>query len=150
MNNFQDTEECENDTYLAAWNNIPPQSPNPLAAYLCRIARNLAIKRYEMQTAKKRNSTYDVALDELEGVFEGKDGNPADEAEARELTRILEAFLDTLSSEDRKLFVRRYWFACSVSELAEIMNWKPHRVSVRLSRILGRLRKYLLKEGVLS
>lgn len=150
LNNFQDTEECENDTYLAAWNNIPPEIPNPFAAYLCRISRNLALKRYSSNTAVRRNSIYDIALSELEDVFEGKDGNPAAELEVRELTNAIEKFLDTLSPDDRRLFVRRYWFSCSVNELAAGLKCKPHRITVKLSRIRTRLRKYLLKEGVLS
>ena len=150
LNNFQDTEECENDTYLSAWNKIPPEYPNSFAAYLCRISRNLALKRYETNTAMKRNSSYDIALDELEEVFEGKNGNPASEYEVKELTKTIEAFLDTLSEEDCKLFVRRYWFSYSVKDLAENMQTNPHRVTVKLSRIRTRLQKYLLKEGLVS
>lgn len=150
LQNFQDTEECENDTYLTAWNKIPPESPDPLAAYLCRISRNLALKRYESNTAIRRNSSYDIALDELEGVFEGKNGNPVSEYEVNELTKAIEAFLDTLSVDDRKLFVRRYWFSYSVKDLAEHMQMRPHRVTVKLSRIRKRLQKYLQKEGLMS
>ena len=69
LNNKQDTEECVNDAYLRAWNTIPPQNPNPLISYICRIVRNLAIKKYHSNTALKRNSIYDVALDELENCF---------------------------------------------------------------------------------
>ena len=150
LNNFQDTEECESDTYLSAWNKIPPEYPNSLAAYLCRISRNLALKRYEANTAMRRNSSYDIALDELEDVFEGKNSNPASEYEVKELTKAIEAFLDTLSEEDCKLFVRRYWFSYPVKDLAENMKMNPHRVTVKLSRIRTRLQKYLLKEGLMS
>lgn len=69
LNNTQDTEECVNDAYLGTWNTIPPQNPNPLLSYVCRIVRNLAIKKYHANTAAKRNSFYDVALDELENCF---------------------------------------------------------------------------------
>lgn len=150
LNNIQDTEECENDTYLAAWNKIPPEAPNPLAAYLCRISRNLAIKRYEANTAARRNSSYDLALDELEDVFVGKIGSPESDYEVRELTKAIEAFLDTLNQADRVLFVRRYWFSFSVKDLAANMQMSPHRVTVKLSRIRMRLQKYLLKEGLMS
>ena len=64
LNDVRDTEECVNDAYLGAWNTIPPQRPNPLLSYVCRIVRNLAIKKYHANTAVKRNSIYDVALDE--------------------------------------------------------------------------------------
>ena len=150
LNNFQDTEECENDTYLAAWNKIPPETPDPLAAYLCRISRNQALKRYEANTAMCRNSVYDVALDELEDIFSGREGNPATEYEIKELTKAIEGFLDTLSADDRKLFVRRYWFSYSVKDIAANMQLSPHRVTVKLSRIRNRLQKYLVKEGLVS
>lgn len=150
LNNLQDTEECENDTYLAAWNRIPPESPDPLAAYLCRISRNLALNRYHANTAYKRNGTYDLVLDELEEVIPERGGSPSAVYELKELTRAIEAFLDTLSSDDRKLFVRRYWFAYSVKDIAANMRQSPHRVTVRLSRIRARLQKYLMKEGLMS
>ena len=69
LKNDSDAEECVNDTYLGAWNTIPPQNPNPLLTYICRIVRNISIKRYHQNTAQKRNSYYDVALDELENCL---------------------------------------------------------------------------------
>lgn len=150
LNNFQDTEECESDTYLAAWNRIPPESPDPLAAYLCRISRNLALKRYAANTALRRNSSFNIALHELEELIPEKCESPASEYEVKELTNAIEAFLDTLSSDDRILFVRRYWFSDSVKDLAASMQVSPHRVTVKLSRIRARLQKYLMKEGLMS
>lgn len=150
LNNLQDTEECENDTYLVAWNKIPPETPDPLAAYLCRISRNLALKRYEANTALKRNSRFDVSIDELKEVFGTTDNNPASDYEVKELTNAIESFLDTLKEDERKLFVRRYWFSYSVKDLAANMQTRPHRVTVKLSRIRGRLQKYLMKEGLMS
>lgn len=150
LNDFRDTEECENDTYLAAWNRIPPETPNPLAAYLCRISRNLALNRYYANTAHKRNSAYDLALDELEEAISVRDGSPDSAYEIKELTRAIEAFLDTLSSDDRRMFVQRYWFGYPVKELAANRRQSPHRVTVRLSRIRARLQKYLMKEGLMS
>ena len=72
LNNKQDAEECVNDAYLGVWNTIPPQRPDSFIGYVCRIVRNLAIKRYHFNTAVKRNSIYDVALDELEECISGK------------------------------------------------------------------------------
>lgn len=97
-----------------------------------------------------RNSVYDVALDELEDIFSGREGNPATEYEIKELTKAIEGFLDTLSADDRKLFVRRYWFSYSVKDIAANMQLSPHRVTVKLSRIRNRLQKYLVKEGLVS
>lgn len=150
VNNIQDVEECENDTYLAAWNQIPPESPKPLAAYLYRIVRNLAVKRYQSNTAAKRNNTLDLALDELYEVIPSRSGDPATEYQTHELTKKIEEFLYTLDKEERYLFMRRYWHFDSVSEIAVQMHWRPNRVSVRLSRIRNRLHKFLQKEGMMS
>ena len=92
LNNRQDTEECVNDAYLGAWNTIPPQNPNPLLSYVCRIVRNLAVNRYHATTAAKRDSSYDVALDELENCFSAA-CSVEDELDAREVARIIDDFL---------------------------------------------------------
>ena len=147
LNNRQDAEECVNDTYLGVWNTIPPQNPDPLISYVCRIARNLAIKRYHRNTAAKRNSIYDVALDELENCF--PDSHSVEEAfDAAETARIIDAFLETLDRDSRVLFVRRYWYADSIGELAVLFQTGKHNVSVRLSRIREKLKQYLIREGV--
>ena len=130
LNNRQDTEECLNDAYLGAWNTIPPQNPNPLLTYICRIVRNLAIKRYHANTAAKRNSTYDIALDELE------------------INESINRFLACLEQDNRVMFVQRYWYSASITELAELFHTSNHNVSVRLSRIRTKLRKHLMKEGI--
>ena len=83
LNNKRDAEECVNDAYLGAWNSIPPQNPNPLLSYVCRIVRNLAIKKYHANTAKKRNSIYDVALEELEDCFKTARSAASDRAARR-------------------------------------------------------------------
>ncbi len=147
LNNRQDTEECVNDAYLGAWNTIPPQKPNPLLSYVCRIVRNLAIKKYHTNTAAKRNSIYDVALDELENCFPAS-ASVEDEFNAGEVARIIDDFLATLDKENRIMFVRRYWHSDSISELAELFHTSNHNVSVRLSRTREKLRKHLIKEGV--
>ncbi|MBQ8639853.1 MAG: sigma-70 family RNA polymerase sigma factor [Lachnospiraceae bacterium] len=146
LGNRRDVEECINDTYFGIWNQIPPKRPDNLSAYACRIARNQALKRYEANTAFKRNSQYEIAFEELEDCL-AAGSDPAAECEGRELTRLIEAFLDTLKKEDRILFVRRYWFADSVLELSERMGLTPDNTSVRLSRIRSRLRIYLERSG---
>lgn len=147
LNNQQDAEECVNDAYLGMWNSIPPQNPNPLLSYLCRIVRNLAIKKYHFKTAAKRNSIYDVALDELENCFPSS-VSVEDEYHAIETARIIDNFLETLSKENRILFVRRYWYADSIDDLAKLFQTSGHNISVRLSRMRGKLKKYLIREGV--
>ncbi len=144
----QDAEECVNDALLGVWNSIPPQRPRSLLAYVCRIARNLAINRYRANTAQKRNAGYELVLDELaECIPSGADVET--ELEARELTEAIDRFLAALSREDRFLFVRRYWFADPVAELAALTGGSPGRVSVRLFRLREKLRKKLTKEGLL-
>ena len=147
LNNILDAEECVNDAYLGAWNTIPPQNPNPLLTYICRIVRNLSIKKYHANTSVKRNSFYDAALDELEECISSPESIDA-EISAKELTRMIDNFLDTLDAESRILFVRRYWYSYSISELAEQFDLKSNTVSVRLSRIRDKLRNYLKKEGI--
>lgn len=143
-----DAEECVNDAYLAVWNTVPPESPDPLISYLCRIVRNLALKKYHEKTAKKRDSRYDAALDELAEVLAAP-ASVEDEIEAKETAESIGRFLETLNPKDRILFVRRYWFADGIGELAEDFGLGRHAVSVRLSRIRKSLKKHLLKEGIL-
>ena len=118
LNDVRDTEECVNDAYLGAWNTIPPQRPNPLLSYVCRIVRNLAIKKYHANTAAKRNSSYDVALDELENCFPAST-SVEDEFNAGEIARSIDRFLETLDKENRIMFVRRYWHSDSIADLRQ-------------------------------
>ncbi len=142
-----DAEECVNDTWLGAWNSIPPQRPSPLRTFVCRIARNLAVKRYHADHALKRNSGYDQALDELAGIVPDR-VRTEDEVAARELAGIINAFLDTLPYRDRFLFVRRYWYADPLPEAARMAGMSYGAAAVRLFRVREKLRKLLLKEGV--
>ena len=143
-----DVEECVNDTYLRTWNSIPPQTPNPLVSFVCRIAHNLAIDRYHANHAEKRNGNYDLVLDELEECIPSG-MNVETELEAKELGVAINRFLRNLSKEDRFLFVRRYWYADSVSDLAAMTGHSPNRISVRLFRLREKLRNTLTKEGLL-
>lgn len=149
LNNQFDVEECVNDAYLGAWNAIPPARPNPLLTFLCKIVRNLSIKRYHANTAIKRNSLYDVALSELKWDVMAPD-TVEGEMEAKELARQIEAFLDSLSVENRVIFMRRYWFSDSYEEISHRVGITERNVSVRLTRIRRQLREHLQKEGVLS
>lgn len=146
LNNSLDAEECVNDAYLGAWNTIPPQKPNPLKTYICRIVRNLSIKRYHSNTSMKRNSFYDAALDELENCIpSGK--TVESELSARELAQIIDDFLDTLDKENRVIFVRRYWYSDSISDISKRFHMSNNNISVRLSRTREKLKNYLRKEG---
>ena len=146
LKNDLDAEECVNDTYLAAWNTIPPQKPNPLRTYIFRIVRNISIARYHANTSVKRNSIYDVALDELENCLAAT-LTAEQEISAKELSLQIDRFLDTLDKENRVMFVRRYWYSDSISDIAEMFQITNHNVSVRLSRTRDKLKTHLKKEG---
>lgn len=142
----RDAEECVNDAYLGCWNTIPPKRPESLRAFLLRVVRNLAVKRYHRNTAARRDSRYDVALTELEETLSGFE-SLEDTLSARELGRLLDVFLDTLKAEDRYIFLRRYWYADAVGDIARRLGLRSNSVSVRLMRTRDRLKDYLVKEG---
>ncbi len=147
LKNELDAEECVNDTFLAAWNNIPPERPDPLKTYIFRIVRNISIAKYHANTSVKRNSYYDVALDELESCLTSFT-TVEQEIEANELAAYMDQFLDTLDQDSRIMFLCRYWCSDSLSDIAEKFQTNSHNVSVRLSRIRKKLKKYLRKAGV--
>lgn len=146
LGNRQDAEECVNDAYLGVWNTIPPQRPNPFCTYLFKVVRNRSISRFHANSAQKRNSHYDVALEELEGCLSC--GSTVDEEmERKELTALLDKFLGQQDQKTRIMFVRRYWFGDSVAVVAAHFSMKPNAVSVHLLRTRSRLRAFLEKEG---
>ena len=147
LNNQQDAEECVNDAYLGAWNAIPPAKPDPLLAFVCKIVRNVSLKRREQNTAAKRNSRYDVAMEELENCLAS--AGVEEEIAERELTEIIESFLDSLSKENRVIFLRRYWFSDTYADISRRVGLTEKNISVRLTRIRKDLRKYLTERGVL-
>ena len=149
LNNAQDAEECQSDTYLHVWNRIPPVVPKHLGAYVCRIARNVCLTRYHSNTAQKRNSYYDVALQELENTIPALSTVESD-YDAKELTVYLNRFLKGLSQEDRYLFVRRYWYGDGIQKIAQDLGVTPHRASVRLFCLRQKLQNYLQKEGMIA
>ena len=146
LNNKLDTEECVNDAFLVVWNTIPPQKPDRLLSYVCRIVRNLALKKYYENTAQRRNSIYDIALDEISDCIPAS-FSVEDEIAAKEAAGLIDSFLESLDKQSRVMFVRRYWYADSIEELAELFHKSKHYVSVRLSRIRKALKQHLLEEG---
>lgn len=146
LNNDLDADECVNDSLLGVWNTIPPQKPNPLLTYICRIVRNLSIKKYHANTALKRNSFYDAVLDELEDCL-ASSANVETELATKELTRLLDGFLDTLDKENRMIFVRRYWYSDSISDIAARFHISSNNVGVRLFRTREKLQIHLQKAG---
>ena len=147
VNSRQDTEECVNDAYLGAWNAIPPVHPNPLLSYIVKIVRNISLKIYWRKEAAKRSGHYTIALEEIEGYISDPK-TVEDEIEARELARIIEEFLNTLTLENRVIFMRRYWFADSYKDIAEFIGLSEKNISVRLTRIREKMKQYLIEREV--
>lgn len=147
VNNRQDAEECVNDAYLGTWNAIPPAKPDPLLTYVCKIVRNISLKIYYRKEAAKRSSHYTIAMEEIEACI--ADPNTVEtEIEARELARIIENFLDTLTVENRVIFIRRYWFSESCKDIAEFVGLTEKNISVRLTRIREKMKNYLIEREV--
>ena len=147
VNNRQDAEECVNDAYLGAWNAMPPVRPNPLLSYILKIVRNISLNIYWRKKAVKRGGHYTVALEEIEGCIADQK-TVEEEMEVQELAHIIEEFLDTLTVENRVIFMRRYWFADSCRDIAEFMGLSEKNISVRLTRIRGKMRQYLMEREV--
>ncbi len=144
VNNRQDAEECVNDAYLGAWKAIPPARPNPLLSYIAKIVRNISLKIYWRKEAAKRSGQYTAALEEIEGYIADRK-TVEDEIETRELARIIGEFLDTLTLENRVIFMRRYWFADSYRDIAEFVGLSEKNISVRLTRIREKMKQYLIE-----
>ncbi|MBE6789754.1 MAG: sigma-70 family RNA polymerase sigma factor [Ruminococcaceae bacterium] len=145
--NNEDTEECENDTYLKIWNSVPPERPEYFKAYIGKIVRNCAIGIWRKNTASKRNGGLTVLLDELSECIPSKE-SVEDEFLVRETAEIINAFLGTLSKEDRAVFILRYYYGDSIKNIAERAARSPSDISSKLFRIRNKLKKELEKEGV--
>ena len=146
VNSRRDAEECVNDAWLGAWNSIPPQRPDPLRAYVCRIVRNLSLKKLRANSALKRSSRFEVSLSELEDCISAHSLD--EQLAAGELSTQINAFLAALRRDDRVMFVRRYWFAQPLSEIADAFGTTENNVSVRLGRIRRKLHTYLERKEV--
>ena len=146
LHNEQDAEECINDAYLAVWNTIPPQNPNPFSAYVFRIVKNTALKKYRANTAQKRNNYYDVILEEVD-EFLAVNETVESEILAKEIGNRINVFLGRIKDRDRIMFVQRYWFCYSVEEIAKTLGVSKNYVTVHLYRTREKLRDYLKSEG---
>lgn len=143
----EDARECVNDTYLAAWNTIPPHRPGNLSTFLGKLTRRICIDRWRGLTAEKRGgSTVTVALEELQGCIpDGTD--PAKEVEAKELARAISAFLRTLPYIQRKAFLMRYFDMADLAQIQEELQISGSKLKSMLHRTRKKLREYLQKEG---
>lgn len=146
LGNVSDAEEVFGDACLKAWNTIPPEKPSSLKAYLARMTRQLAINRIEKDTAQKRGGgEFTLALEELEGCI-GVSDDPVD---AIVLKDAMNAFLRSLPTQSRQIFVLRYWHFYTVAEIAQHLGISQSKVKMQLLRSREKLRSHLLKEGFL-
>lgn len=139
-----DAQECVNDAFLGVWNRIPPEKPETLSAYVYRVVRNNALKKHRSNTALKRNSLYDTALDEIEGCLPS-DFSIESEINAENLLQEINSFLKSLEKNNRIIFIKRYWFGEELSAIAKDMNLTVHNVTVRLSRTRKKLKSHLIE-----
>lgn len=146
LGNYFDAEECVNDSYLGVWNAIPPTRPDPLLTYVLKIVRNLSLNCYHKNHAQKRNGSYDLAVEELEEFLVSPESVES-KMELNELTQAIESFLDSLSVQNRVIFMRRYWFYDNYMQIAKQVGLSEKNVSVRLTRMRKQLKDYLEERG---
>ena len=147
LKDMQDSEECLNDTYLAAWNSIPPHRPNILSTYLGKITRHLSFDKFRHKNADKRGGgEIAIVLDELAECVSGTE-SVEDEVARKQLVEEINAFLNTLPQEKCNIFLCRYWYAIPVSEIAKRFGMTENNVSVTLNRMRKNLKTYLTERG---
>lgn len=147
LGNREDAEECVNDTYLHAWNSMPPHRPSILSTFLGKITRNLALNRNKYKTADKRGGgEANVVIDEI-AEFVSDTDSVEQEIDRKELIRTIDDFLDSLPTEKKSIFVCRYWYFDSISDIANRCGMTENNVSVTLNRLRLKLHNYLLERG---
>jgi len=146
--NREDSEESVSDTYMTAWNTIPPRRPSFLKAFLGKVTRHLSIDRWRKQNAKKRGGGEIIlALEELESCVDVH--NTEKDFERKELTRVLNSFLSGLKETERNVFLCRYWYLDSIQAISEYSGFSQSKVTSMLHRVRGKLWKRLNEEGLL-
>ena len=146
LHNKEDSEECVSDTYLAVWNTIPPTRPVRLVAYVCKIVRNLALKKFEYIYAEKRSPNMTVSIGELIEVL--PDERISKGAQDEEIGEAISRFLKMENEAARNVFIRKYWFFDSIKEISVQYSFSESKVKSMLHHTRKRLRKYLEEEGI--
>ena len=146
VRNDQDAEESVSDTYMRAWDTIPPQKPQHFFAYLAKICRNFALKKLDWKNAAKRKAEVVSLTQEMEACI--PDSTRDREMEAKELGMLLDRFLRILTPENQMVFLRRYWYVDTIAEIAARYGISESAVQMRLNRTRARLCTYLEKEGI--
>lgn len=146
LNNREDAEESVSDTYMEAWKSIPPKQPAYFYAFLASICRHLSLNRLDWRMAAKRNAELVALTQEMESCI--PDAAMERQADARELGRLLDAFLRTLPPENQMIFLRRYWYVDTIAEIAARYGISEGAVQMRLNRAKSKLAAYLKKEEI--
>ena len=145
----EDQEECVNSAYMDVWSSIPPNKPDNLKTYLCKLVKNCALNRKKYNTAAKRNPDFSVSLDELaECIPDGK--SVEERISDQQLGKAISAFLRTQPEKYRKVFVRRYWYSESVEDIAAFYDMNAKTVATYLFRVRKKLKAFLQKEGYID
>jgi RNA polymerase sigma factor (sigma-70 family) len=148
LHNTEDAEECVNDTYLRAWNAIPPNRPNCFSVFLGKITRNLSLDKYKKYTARKRGlGQTELTLSELDECIPIK-SNVEQSIDEKDLVKILNSFLESLPKQKRIMFIQRYWYLMSIKAIAEDSNYSESKVKSTLFRTRNALKCILEKEGI--
>ena len=151
LSDERDIQECVNDSLLAVWNSIPPQRPDSLMAFLCRIVRNIAIDKYRQGKKTAERTNYDVSmeeLDELEDMPSLLVKGTEEEALEDEIYSHVNEFLQKLDKMSRMLFVRRFWYCDSYKDISKMTGISENSLKTRFFRIKGQLKTFLQEKGV--
>lgn len=146
LRNDEDSDECVNDTYIGIWNAIPPTRPDNFMAFVCKITRNLSLKRLEMQSRQKRSSVTLVSLDELAEVL--PDESITVSVSDEDLGKLISKFLRSEKEEIRNVFIRKYYFFDSIGDIASRYSFTESKVRNMLYHTREKLKIYLIKEGI--
>ena len=146
LNNDEDSEECVNDTYIGVWNAIPPTRPNNFMAFICKITRNISLKRLESIARQKRSHTMLVSLEELAEVL--PDDSIADGVSDEDIAKAISDFLQNENEDARNVFMRKYYFFDSIGDISKRFGFSESKVKSMLFHTRHKLKKYLIKKGV--
>ena len=146
LNNNEDSEECVNDTYIGVWNAIPPTRPNNFMAFLCKITRNISLKRIKAMARQKRSQSTIVSLDELAEIL--PDESIGENISNDNLTELISDFLRKEKADVRNVFMRKYYFFDSVGDISKRYSFTEDKVKSMLYHTRKKLKDYLIKEGV--
>ena len=140
----RDVEECMSDAFLRVWNSIPPQRPERLDSYIARIARNVALDRYDYNTASMRHTGLTLAYEELALYLPSRE----QETDAVEFKSFINRFLRSLPKASRMMFLRRYWYGESIAQIAKALECSEEKVKSTLFRTRNKMRQAMIKEGI--